>query len=170
LGPGIDALFNATFGNAAELIIALFGLRSGLVDVVKASITGTMIGNVLFVLGLALLVGGWGRERQRFSASAAGANSTMLTLAVIGLVTPAMFDRTVRDCSFSLTESLSLQVGAVLLVAYALYLYFSLRTHRHLYGPGEEHEAELSDGTWPVRRSILILVASTVGVAAMSET
>ncbi|MEJ7652729.1 MAG: cation transporter, partial [Chloroflexia bacterium] len=96
VGPGPGGLLNATFGNATEMIIALFALQAGLIEVVKASITGSIIGNILFVLGLALLLGGRNRVRQTFNATAAGINATQLTLAVIGLVIPAAFYYTLR--------------------------------------------------------------------------
>src|SRR3954468_16389790 len=90
-GPGVGGLLNVTFGNAPELIIALFALNKGLQEVVKASIIGSILGNLLLVMGAAFLVGGWGKERQRFVAEAAGAQATMLLLAVVALVLPAMF-------------------------------------------------------------------------------
>ncbi len=170
LGPGIGGLLNATFGNAAELIIAYFALQAGLINVVMASITGSIIGNILFVLGLAALWGGWGRDCQQFNRTAAGANSTMLALAVIGLVMPATFDLTVQERTRSLTQTLSVEIALVLLAAYALYLLFSLRTHRHVYGAGEETEEELHGPSWSIGRSVLVLLVATVGVALMSET
>jgi Ca2+:H+ antiporter len=94
VGPGLGGLLNATFGNAAELIIALLALRAGLIEVVKASITGSIIRNVLFVLGAALLAGGRGREKQTFNRTAASTSATQLTLATIGLLVPATFDYT----------------------------------------------------------------------------
>ena len=90
-GPGIGGLLNVTFGNAPELIIALFALQEGLQEVVKASIVGSILGNLLLVLGAAMLIGGWGRERQKFVAEAASAQATMLLLATVALVLPAMF-------------------------------------------------------------------------------
>src|SRR5215203_219703 len=90
-GPGIGGLLNVTFGNAPELIIALFALNKGLHEVVKASIVGSILGNLLLVMGAAFLIGGWGRERNKFVAEAASAQATMLLLAVVALVLPAMF-------------------------------------------------------------------------------
>ncbi|HET8629049.1 MAG TPA: cation transporter, partial [Thermomicrobiales bacterium] len=96
VGPGLGGLLNATFGNATELIIAIFALQAGLLEVVKASITGSIVGNLLFVLGLALLFGGFRRERQLFNRTAAGASAAQLTLAAIGLLIPAAFLYTLR--------------------------------------------------------------------------
>ncbi len=176
VGPGIGGLLNATFGNAAELIIALFALRAGLVAVVKASITGSIIGNVLFVLGAALLFGGRGRDKQTFNRTAASTSATQLTLAVIGLLIPAAFDYTLvaRDAGRRsvLEEELSLVVAGLLILSYALGLLFSLRTHRALYaGATSEEEGEAMHGAvWSVRRSVSVLLAATAAVAVMSET
>src|SRR6185436_8069266 len=148
LGAGVGGLLNATFGNAAELIIALVALQRGLYDVVKASLTGSIIGNILLVLGLACLAGGIGRERQLFDRAAAAAGSTLLVLAVIGMVVPAMFQfvaeaavqrGTITGGREALLErTLSLEISIVLFAAYLLSLLFSLRTHRHLYA-GQPH-------------------------------
>src|SRR5262249_22261843 len=148
LGAGVGGLLNATFGNAAELIIALAALQRGLYDVVKASLTGSILGNILLVLGLACVAGGIGRERQVFDRAAAAAGSTLLVLAVIGLVVPAMFqfvaEAAVRGGRLAagreavMERTLSLEISLVLFAAYLLSLLFSLRTHRHLYA-GQTH-------------------------------
>src|SRR5438046_4022726 len=155
VGPGLGGLLNATFGNATELIIALFALRAGLVEVVKASITGSVIGNVLFVLGLALLLGGWGRDKQTFNRTAAGVGATQLTLAVIGLLMPAAFDYTLHTADVGrrtfLEQEVSVVVAALLILSYLLGLLFSLRTHTHLY---TAEEGEAMHGTiWSGSRS-----------------
>ena len=172
VGPGPGGLLNATFGNATELIIAIFALRAGLIEVVKASITGSIIGNILFVLGFALLCGGWRREKQQFNRTAAGTSAVQLTLAVTGLLVPAAFYYTLRtpdaDRRNLLEGELSLVVAALLIVSYALGLLFSLRTHKHLYS-GEDEEA-MHGEVWSVGRGVAVLVAATVGVAVMSET
>ncbi len=174
VGPGIGGLLNATFGNAAELIIAFFALRAGLVEVVKASITGSIIGNILFVLGLALLLGGLRRDRQQFNRTAAGVNAAQLTLAVIGLTIPAVFyytlgtNRVAEERREFLEFELSLIVAGLLILSYVLGLVFSLRTHKHLYS-GEDEEA-MHGAVWSVRTSMIVLVAATAGVALMSET
>jgi Ca2+:H+ antiporter len=172
VGPGPGGLLNATFGNATELIIAIFALRAGLVDVVKASITGSIIGNLLFVLGLSLLLGGFRREKQEFNRTAAGINASQLTLAVIGLIIPAAFYYTLRTDDPArrnfLEQELSLVVAGLLIASYVFGLIFSLRTHKHLYA-GEDGE-EMHGAAWSVRTGVIVLLAATAGVAVMSET
>ena len=171
VGPGLGGLLNATFGNATEMIIAIFALRAGLIEVVKASITGSIIGNILFVLGLALFLGGLGRDKQEFNRTAAATGATQLTLATIGLLIPAGFYYTLRtqstDTRNFLEDRLSLVVAGLLIVSYVLGLVFSLRTHRHLYS-GEEEEV-MHGEVWSVRKGIGVLLAATLGVAVMSE-
>jgi Ca2+:H+ antiporter len=181
LGVGLGGLLNASFGNAAELIIALAALRRGLYDVVKASLTGSIIGNVLLVLGAALLVGGLKRERLTFDRAAAAAGSTLLALAAIGLVVPAMFHAIASSAVASaelaaarevaLERSLSLEIAVVLFLAYLLSLVFSLRTHRHLYAGQshrEAHDPEEEGVASPLRAGLTLLVATAL-VAWMSE-
>ena len=178
-GAGVGGLLNATFGNAAELIIALAAMQRGLYDVVKASLTGSIVGNVLLVLGLACFAGGLRRERQTFDRSAASAGSTLLALAAIGLVIPALFHFVVRsevlDHSLdplrerALERGLSVEIAGVLFLAYLASLLFSLRTHRHLYA-GAGHEAGHEGGApAPFWRSLLTLLVATALVAWMSE-
>lgn len=169
-GQGVGGLLNATFGNAAELIIALMALRKGLYDVVKASITGSIIGNILLVLGLSVVVGGLKYPRQVFNKTAAMLGSTMLALSAIALLMPAVFHLLVS--SKSREQDLSLEIAIVLIVTYVLSLIFTLRTHSHLYTGGiDEKEEEEAIGThgWSMGRSILTLLAATVLVAVMSE-
>src|SRR6187549_1120370 len=135
LGGGIGGLLNATFGNAAELIIGALALREGHVDLVKASLTGSIIGNVLLVFGAAALVGGLKHPVQRFNRTAAGLGSTMLLLSAIGLVVPAVFHRLAHGMTASELR-LDTEIAVVLLVTYVLSLVFTLRTHRSYYGPG----------------------------------
>lgn len=180
LGAGVGGLLNASFGNAAELIIALAALRRGLYDVVKASLTGSIIGNVLLVLGLALLAGGLKRERLTFDRAAAAAGSTLLALAAIGLVVPAMFHAIATSAVASaalsqarevtLERSLSFEIAVVLFLAYLLSLVFSLRTHRHLYAGQSHREAHDADmDAAPPLRAGATLLAATALVAWMSE-
>jgi Ca2+:H+ antiporter len=176
-GPGIGGLLNVTFGNAPELIIALFALAAGLHEVVKASLIGSILGNVLLVLGAAMLVGGWTRERQHFDRTAAAAQATMLLLAVVAMVMPAIFELvdgrglpSVGDkrISFGATvERLSFAVAAVLLLTYAAGLVFSLRTHRDLFNPPADDEE--APRPWSIRRSVVMLAIAGVAVGAMSE-
>jgi Ca2+:H+ antiporter len=172
VGPGIGGLLNATFGNATELIIAIFALRAGLVEVVKASITGSIIGNLLFVLGLAFFLGGWNREKQEFNRTAAGASGSQLALAIIGLLIPAAFYYTLNTQDTGrrdfLEQELSYVIAGLLIGSYIVGLIFSLRTHKHLYaGEGGEGEHE---GQWSIGRGVGVLLAATLGVAIMSET
>jgi Ca2+:H+ antiporter len=180
-GAGVGGLLNATFGNAAELIIALVALQQGLFDVVKASLTGSIIGNVLLVLGLSILLGGVKRERQTFDRAAAAVSSTLLLLAAIGLVVPAMFHfagesavrsgRVLPETERALERSLSLEIALVLFAAYLLSLLFSLRTHKHLYaGETDAQHAEHAGGPLPSwKKASIMLAVATAAVAWMSE-
>jgi len=175
VGAGWGGFLNATFGNAAELIIAIVALQAGLVDVVKASLTGSIIGNVLLVLGLSILVGGLRFPPiQRFNRTAASMGATMLLLASVGLVLPAIFHEVVGEEAARLERGLSLDIAIVLIATYALGLVFSFRTHPHLYlgaGASKSHgEAveRVPHGGGPTRAlGLLLLSAAAVGV--MSE-
>jgi Ca2+:H+ antiporter len=174
-GPGIGGLLNVTFGNFPELIIAFFALLEGLQEVVKASIIGSIIGNILLVLGASMFVGGLRRREQSFSRTATGAQSAMLLLAVTALVMPAVFQLVdggslprpgAEDTHFGSTvEHLSLLVAIVLMTSYLLGLFFSLRTHRDVFNP--EHEVDRAG--WSPRRSVLALGGAGLVVGVMSE-
>ena len=176
-GPGIGGLLNVTFGNAPELIIALFALNKGLQEVVKASIVGSIIGNVLLVLGASMFFGGLGRERQRFNPTAASAQSSMLLLAIAAVVMPAVFELVdgkglpAPSAEFvnygTNVETLSLIAAGVLMGAYVGGLIFSLRTHRDLFNPQAEVEHE--EEPWSVRRAVGALAIAGIAVAVMSE-
>jgi Ca2+:H+ antiporter len=181
-GPGIGGLLNVTFGNAPELIIALFALGAGLHEVVKASIIGSILGNILLVLGAAAFVGGLRRDRQTFDRTAASAQSSMLLLAAVALVMPAIFEMvegsglpgpgTERVNYDSTVEQLSLAVAIVLIVSYVVGLIFSLRTHRALFNPvsAEDHHAAHGDAEpWSVRKAVAALALAGVAVGGMSE-
>ncbi len=177
-GPGIGGFLNVTFGNAPELIIAFFALKEGLQEVVKASIVGSIIGNILLVLGAAMLVGGLKREKQEFNRTAASAQSGMLLLAVIALILPAVFllvnggglpsvaDERVNFGSD--VEHLSLGVAVVLILSYAAGLVFSLKTHRKVFNPFEGEEEE-HEGQWTMKKSLVLLAVAAVLVGIMSE-
>jgi Ca2+:H+ antiporter len=172
MGQGVGGLLNATFGNAAELIIALMALRKGLYDVVKASITGSIIGNILLVLGLSILFGGLKYPRQVFNKTAAMLGSTLLTLSAIALVLPGIFHLLVAGKPNANEQDLSLEIAIVLIITYVLSLIFTLRTHSHLYTGGvDEHSEEEAIGThgWSQKKSVSILLGATVLVAVMSE-
>jgi Ca2+:H+ antiporter len=180
-GPGIGGLLNVTFGNAPELIIAFFALQKGLQEVVKASIVGSIIGNILLVMGAAMLVGGWNRDKQTFSRTAANAQSAMLVLALAALVFPAIFQLIhggglpgvgeERVDFGSDLEKLSLAVAFVLLLSYAAGLWFSLKTHRAVFNPYDESAEEEAEEEhhWPVKRAATFLAVSAVAVGLMSE-
>ena len=175
-GPGIGGLLNVTFGNAPELIIALFALGQGLHEVVKASIVGSIVGNILLVLGAAMLFGGLGREKQTFSRAGASIQTSMLLLAAAALVMPAIFELVegkglpgpgAEAIDFGSTvEHLSLAVAIVLMATYVAGLFFSLKTHRDIFNP--EYEDEGTRG-WSTRTSVLALAVAGVLVGAMSE-
>jgi Ca2+:H+ antiporter len=175
-GPGIGGLLNVTFGNFPELIIAFFALLEGLQEVVKASIVGSIISNILLVLGASMFVGGLGRQRQTFSRTAAHAQAAMLMLALVALVMPALFQLVqggglpsvhIEQREFSPDlEHLSLAVAIVLLVSYLAGLRFSLGTHRDVFNPYKDQPTERN---WSVRKSVLLLAVAGVTVGVMSE-
>lgn len=168
-GEGVGGLLNATFGNAAELIIAIAALRSGLHDVVKASLAGSIIGNILLVLGAAMAAGGTVHREQTFNAQAARAQATLLTLAAITLVLPAAFKvAAAGEPAANGLVPLSVALSIVLLAVYVLFLAFSLKTHSDLF-KGTPAADEAHEEAWSIRRSALVLAASTVFIAWMSE-
>jgi Ca2+:H+ antiporter len=168
-GQGIGGLLNATFGNAAELIIALTALRAGLYDVVKASIAGSIVGNILLVLGAAMLAGGFNRKEQHFNVLGARSQATMLTLAAIALIIPAAYRNLVGANSGADPVALSTAIAVVLLLVYGLNLLFTLKTHATLFvGEGSSEDADLSK-VWSKSRAAAVLAAATVAIAWMSE-
>ena len=166
MGEGVGGLLNATFGNAAELIIALAALRAGLYDVVKASIAGSIVGNILLVLGAAMLAGGLRHPEQRFNPAGARAQATMLTLAAIALIVPAAFQAAAGTTAEGLGW-LSISISIVLLLVYLLYLAFALITHSALFAGSYVPEDAKPHAS--VARSALMLAGATVGIAWVSE-
>jgi Ca2+:H+ antiporter len=171
VGEGAGGLLNATLGNAAELILGVAALRRGLVDIVKASLIGSILGNLLLVLGAAVLAGGLRRDVQRFNATAARAQGTMLTLAAIALLAPAVF--AAFGGRAAAMGGLSLAIAAVLIVTYACGLLFSLRTHRRLF-LGAVCRASESAGEppgfvpWSTARAAAVLAAAAALAAWVS--
>jgi Ca2+:H+ antiporter len=174
LGPGIGGLLNATFGNAAEFIIALAALRGGLHDMVKASIAGTVIGNILLVLGVAMVLGGKRHGEQRYDARAARTQATMLTLAVIALIMPAGYGAIVPNADAAL-ESISAWIAIALLLVYVANVAFTLAASRAANARRKPSEPETDDGhahhapQWSMKKAIMILAAVSVGIIWMSE-
>ena len=187
-GPALGGLLNATFGNATELIIAIIALRAGLIDVVKASLTGSIIGNLLLVLGLAMLLGGLRYKEQEFQPDAARMNASTMNLAVIAILLPTAAQYTSKGMGESAIQNLSVAVAIVLIIVYALSLFFSMKTHSYLYDVGTadletnsetdmENKSEASSETSSTEEHhqpnlwlwVGILLAATVFVAIESE-
>jgi Ca2+:H+ antiporter len=164
-GPRLGGFLNATLGNAAELIITIFAIRAGLLELVKASITGSILGNVLLVLGLSILLGGLKNGVQRFDRSHAGINSTMLILAVVGLGIPSLFSHAIEVKHHEAVEYLSLGVALVLIVIYGLSLIYAFFT---LPGRKEVKEAHIHRG-WSTSKASGVLVAATLLIVWLSE-
>ena len=165
MGSGMGGLLNATFGNAAELIIAIFALRRGLVSLVKASLTGSIIGNTLLILGLSCLVGGLRHGTQKFAVGPTGRHSAMMILAVSAMALPAVFATIEKDAF--VREEVSIGVSILLLLTYAAYVYFSYFS-RHREAPTAA-DVEGHHAPWTLRRSLLVLSAAVAGTAIASE-
>lgn len=179
-GPTVGGLLNATLGNLAELIIGVIALKAGLIALVKASITGSIIGNLLLVLGAAQVVGGIKYKTQKFSRHLAGMNSVLLIIAAVGLIVPALFHAAHPDPARARTVRMSEFVAVVLIIGYALSLLYSMGTHRAVFAESEEEgsrsargaggeEGEEGEGGWSLTRSIVTLVVVAVAIAFMSE-
>jgi Ca2+:H+ antiporter len=169
VGAGIGALLNASLGNAAELIIALVALREGLHDVVKASLTGSIVGNILLVLGISMFAGGIKYERQKFNQTAAGMGASLLLLAAVSLIIPALFHFTAADSGIVIEQRLSFIISCVLFMTYIASLLFTLKTHRHLFAGDAHNASDLGEQPWTKRASIIVLAVVTCLVALMSE-
>jgi Ca2+:H+ antiporter len=165
-GPTLGGLLNATFGNAAELIIALVALRAGQITLVKASIIGSILGNLLLILGLSLVAASMHKAEVRFNRTAAGMSAAMMALAVIGLGFPAVFHATHPEAGLRTELWMSEAVAGILVLTYAASLFFSLRTHRRVFG-GEPHP--MDGPVWSTGRAVLTLAVATAFVAWQSE-
>ncbi len=172
VGPTVGGLLNATFGNATELIIAFFALQAGKPEVVKASITGSMIGNMLLVLGLALFLGGLKYRKQTFNKEIAGALANLLLIVMIAFLIPALFDVTEHASGITLAQTktsdgnFSLAASVVLIGLYICNMIFTLVTHKDLLSPNNAEHEEVG---WSIRRSMAMLVFCTLVVAWLSE-
>ncbi len=168
-GPRLGGLLNATLGNAAELIITIFAIQAGLLELVKASITGSILGNILLIMGLSLLLGGLKNGIQTFDRRQASINSTMGVLAIAGLAVPSLFIASIDHGpeTFAATEALSLATAAVLILIYALNIVYSFTAEAGAPKPGSVPPTH--EGGWRVSVSIAVLVVVTVGIAWLSE-
>lgn len=164
-GPAFGGLLNATFGNATELIIGILALNAGLIEVVKASITGSIVGNLLLVLGMSIFVGGMKHPRQKFNKTAALASASTLFLAVIALVIPAIFQQTSHSISSQTTLHLSELVAIFMFLLYIANLVFIFRTHSHLYS----EDVGKYEPYWSVKKGVVVLAITTVFIAWLSE-
>jgi Ca2+:H+ antiporter len=166
-GPRVGGLLNATLGNAAELIITIFALRAGLFDLVKASITGSIIGNMLLIMGFSMVVGGLKHGRQHFNRSLAGVNATQLLLATAALAIPSLFSFSTDRAHPLSIDALSLWVAVVMIVIYLFGILFSFRQE----DDSKDHQShgQHSGPVWSVRKSLLVLGVSTVFIAWLSE-
>ena len=166
-GPKIGGFLNATFGNATELIISFFALKQGLFEVVKSSIAGSIIGNILLVLGASMLAGGLKHKTQEFNKNIVETTSSMLLFAVIGLSIPAVFTHTFpSDLLNTRYEGLSIAVAVIMFILYILSLVFSFFTHKELYVVNYEEEGKAK---WSLKKAIIILIAATIFIAIESE-
>jgi Ca2+:H+ antiporter len=172
-GPTAGSLLNVTFGNAAEIIIAVTAISAGLLDLVKASITGAIIGNILLILGLSVIAGGFRYKEQSFSRENIGTQSSMLFLAIIGLAVPTILASTILSPSENQgqVQLLSDALAIILLIVYILGIVFTFVTHKRLFTPPETAEdIQGSHGThWSKKKSFLLLAASMAGVIVVSE-
>jgi Ca2+:H+ antiporter len=168
-GSVIGGLLNVTFANSAELILAIFVLYSGNISVVKATITGSIVGNSLLGLGLAIVIGSWGRGSQKFNRDRTGMHSSLLILSVLALLIPALFDYTERTIAapdvLIRDENLSLGVAVVLIAVYIANVVYTLLKRHDAFDSGEE----LATPIWSVRKSVAVLVAATAVVALEAE-
>lgn len=167
-GPKMGGLINATLGNAAELIITLFAINKGLLELVKASITGSIIGNLLFVLGLSILAGGIKNGTQKFDRRHTTNNTILLSIAILGLVIPSLFSHSTASGVNQKVEILSLCVAGVMIGLYALGIIFSLKANKDLSvaAPIEHVQGHSS---WSIRKSVIVLALATAGIVWMSE-
>ncbi|MBE6025054.1 MAG: calcium/proton exchanger [Cellulosilyticum sp.] len=167
-GPKIGGFLNGTFGNATELIISIFALKQGLFEVVKSSIAGAVIGNILLVIGASMLAGGIKYKTQKFNVKVAEVSSSMLLFAVLGLCIPALFTHSVDPNLLNTRyEGLSLFVAVIMIIIYALNLFFSFSTHKDIY---TNHAVEeVAEAKWSLKKAITILLVATVLIAIESE-
>jgi len=168
-GPKIGGLLNATLGNAAELIITIVAIREGLLDLVKASITGSILGNLLLVLGMAMLLGGMRNGVQSFDRRQASRNAILLVLTVLILLVPSLLSHYIGADNSLRVEALSLGVAAVMIILYVLGLLYSFRSGEHNEPQPEEQQHAAQNASWSLQKALIVLAIVTVGVAYLSE-
>jgi Ca2+:H+ antiporter len=173
LGPTYGALLNATFGNFAEMVIAIVAIRQGYLEVVRASLTGSILGNLLFVAGLAMLMGGWKRESQKFNTLAAEAQGGQLILAVGSMLVPALFFRAAQEAHHpELIHKVSVGTAVILLLSYLAGLYFTFKTHRDRLNEsaiGDTHEEIEQLEVWSAKKATLVLLGASALMAVVAE-
>jgi Ca2+:H+ antiporter len=168
-GSKIGGLINATLGNFAEFVIAGFALHAGLIDLVKASITGSILGNLLLVLGAAQLAGGLKYKTQKINPNLAGMSSTLLVVAVLGLVMPAVFHAVHPDPMRRSTVDMSVGVACFLIIGYVLSLVYSMGTHKAILCEGGDVSSHESPPNWPLRKALVVLTLTAVSIGVLSE-
>lgn len=170
-GPTIGGLVSATFGNACELIIALMALNAGLIEVVKASITGSIIANLLLVLGASMFAGGLKKEEQSFNKTVSSTAVTLLTIAAFALILPAALHHTGGADSQMLDSKMALAISIVLILLYFANLLFSLKTHKHLLQPAAvtAEDADEVTASWSLKKSIAVLLGVTLLIVFLCE-
>ena len=170
MGPTYGALFNATFGNFAEFTIAIFAIRAGLINVVRASLTGSVVGNLLFVAGISMIAGGWNRKTLQFNALAAESQCGQLILSVSAALVPALFFRVATEMHHpELIHQVSIGVSVILIISYFLGLLFTFRTHSDRLTAIAEQESVEGDEHWSVRKALLVLLGASVVMGVVAE-
>jgi len=168
-GPTLGGLLTSTLGNFAELVIAAFALKAGMIALVKASITGSILGNLLLVLGAAQFAGGLKYKTQRINPNLAGLNTTLLTVAVLGLVLPALFHALHPDPESVKTVNMSAWVAGLLILGYLLSLVYSMHTHKRLFGESADEAGSNHVPNWSLRRSVAVLAGAALTIGVLSE-
>ncbi len=168
-GSTLGGLINATLGNFAELVIASLALRAGLLDLVKASITGSILGNLLLVLGAAQLAGGLKYKSQTINRNLTSMSSTLLMVAMLGLVIPAVFHAVHPDPLRRATHAMSVWVAVLLIIGYGLSLVYSMFTHKAMFSEGGDVASHESPPTWSLKKSILVLIGTGATIGVLSE-
>lgn len=164
--PTVGGFVNATFGNIIELIISLIAINIGLIDLVKASIVGSIIANILLLIGLSMFFGGLKFKEQQFNTTAAGVSSTMLLISVFGLAIPSIYTLTHSDVPLQLLSDI---VSIVLAMMYVLGLVFAFFTHKHLFDPIDQYIQYHVKPPYPVRKALIILLLSIIAVVFESK-